>query len=923
MSINYTAIEMDNYYLKHYGIPRRSGRYPWGSGDNPYQRTGDFLGRVQEMKKSGKTEAEIAEELGMKSSKELRSAVSVATDTRRAITIASIRSMMGDGLTTKEISKKLGKPESTIKGLMNEEKYKRSQITGQVADKLEEFVDKHGVIEVGSGTEYYMGVSKTRLDNALYICDKENYPVYTTKVVNPTNRSTLTSVRVVCPKGTKYEDLIKDKSLMGNSKSAAELMRVRTATDGKEIITPPFQYPSSMDSKRIKIRYAEEGGKDKDGLVEIRRGVPDLDLGKSNYAQVRILVDGTHYVKGMATYSDDMPDGVDLVFNTNKHKGTPMCGPKDHTVLKNIDTKDATNPFGSLIKPNNPNYTPGSGQSYYKDPKTGEYKLSLINKRAEEGDWTDWDDTLPSQFLAKQNKNLIKKQLNLSIIDKQDELDTINSLENPTVRKKYLMDFAQQCDKNAITLKAAALPRQKWFVIVPEPSLKDNEVYAPKYENGEMVAAVRYPHEGTYQIPLLRVNNNNKAAAAKIPKTSVDAICVNANVAERLSGADFDGDTVMLIPTHDPQGNIKITSSDPLKGLADYDAKEKYPYREGMKVMSKQNTGKEMGIISNLIMDMTLQGADENELAAATRHSMCVIDAAKHKLDYKQSEIDNNILALKKKYQGKWNDETQRWNYGANTIITRAKAEASGRKTVGDPKINPDTGELIWKYKERKDGTPWFTKSTQMAETDDAHTLVLDENNPVESLYADYANNLMDLAKQARKDYVRVQENPIDTEAKRKYAKEVAEIKSNIRISQMNEPFERKAKVYSSAKLSKMEEENPDLTKKEITKFGQMYLEEGRALYGAKRKKIHITDKQWEAIQNNAVGKTDINLLMRFAEKDELRDLAMPSEKQDLSSVKINRIKAMSGSNYTIAEIAKACGVSTSTVSKYLSKGGK
>lgn len=36
--------------LMHYGMPRRSGRYPWGSGDNPYQHSGDFLSRVEELK---------------------------------------------------------------------------------------------------------------------------------------------------------------------------------------------------------------------------------------------------------------------------------------------------------------------------------------------------------------------------------------------------------------------------------------------------------------------------------------------------------------------------------------------------------------------------------------------------------------------------------------------------------------------------------------------------------------------------------------------------------------------------------------------------------------------------------------------------------------------------------------------------------
>ena len=44
--MNPIAEEMMSYYglceyvedsLLHYGMPRRSGRYPFGSGDNPYQ----------------------------------------------------------------------------------------------------------------------------------------------------------------------------------------------------------------------------------------------------------------------------------------------------------------------------------------------------------------------------------------------------------------------------------------------------------------------------------------------------------------------------------------------------------------------------------------------------------------------------------------------------------------------------------------------------------------------------------------------------------------------------------------------------------------------------------------------------------------------------------------------------------------------
>ena len=46
--------------LMHYVVKRRSGRYPWGSGDNPYQHGGDFLARVEELQRLGKTEKQIA-----------------------------------------------------------------------------------------------------------------------------------------------------------------------------------------------------------------------------------------------------------------------------------------------------------------------------------------------------------------------------------------------------------------------------------------------------------------------------------------------------------------------------------------------------------------------------------------------------------------------------------------------------------------------------------------------------------------------------------------------------------------------------------------------------------------------------------------------------------------------------------------------
>ena len=49
---------MNDNYLEHYGIPRRSGRYPWGSGSRPFQGDSPAAkssGKTKTSGKSGKT----------------------------------------------------------------------------------------------------------------------------------------------------------------------------------------------------------------------------------------------------------------------------------------------------------------------------------------------------------------------------------------------------------------------------------------------------------------------------------------------------------------------------------------------------------------------------------------------------------------------------------------------------------------------------------------------------------------------------------------------------------------------------------------------------------------------------------------------------------------------------------------------------
>lgn len=922
--------------LMHYGVARRSGRYPWGSGEDPFQHGRDFLGRIDELKKSGWTETpeNIMKEFGLTTT-QYRTEKSLAKDERRMLEVARVKSLAADGLGPTEIGKIIGKNESTVRSLLNEKSEAKMNEAKKTADFLRARIEEKGMIDVGTGVELELGVSKEKLNQALYILEREGYPVYKGGIPQATNPGQQTNQRVICPPGTEHKEIYQFDKVH----SATEY----TSHDGGQTFDK-FVYPKSMDSKRLQIRYADDVGPDgargieKDGIVEIRRGVDDLSLGNSHYAQVRILVDNNKYIKGMAVYSDDMPDGVDVVFNTNKKSDVPMG-----KVLKDIK-KDPDNPFGSLIGP--------KGQSYYID-KNGEKQLSLINKRADEGDWDDWANAIPSQFLGKQSLHLAKKQLDLAKADKQAEYDEICSLTNPTIKKHLLNKFADECDSAAVHLKAAALPGQKYHVIIPINSLKDGEVYAPNYENGTQLALIRYPHGGTFEIPILTVNNKHAPAKKLLGTDVIDAVGITSKVAERLSGADFDGDTVMCIPTNDKFGKVKITSTRPLDGLKDFDPKTQYPERPGMKYMKDPKTGKDstqmqMGMISNLITDMTLAGASTDELARAVRHSMVVIDAGKHKLDYKQSEIDNGITALKKKYQIKYDADGNEIGYGgASTILSRAKGEYTVPKRQGTPKVNlrdkewydpsKPEGSLIYKTADDLEYTVTKTnkrtgevttttkqrtqKSTRMAETDDAMTLVSGGKHPMELLYADYANNMKSLANQARVESATTGKIKYSATAKSTYADEVKSLNVKLDTALLNAGRERAANRMANAEVQNKIANDPTMSKGDIKKARQQSLSKYRAEVGSvsrRDRSILITDREWDAIQAGAISENTLTKILANADVDKLRERAMPRATTTLSTAKVNRIKAMSNSNYSLTEIAKALGVSTSTVSNYL-----
>lgn len=989
----------DSDYLAHYGTPRHSGRYPWGSGENPYQHSIDFLARVQEARDKGMTDTEIAKSMGMSTTK-FRAEYSLASTDRRKWAVETARSLRDDGLNPTEIARKMGLPgESSARSLLNYDAEARMHISEKTAKELKKAVDKYHMIDIGVGVERELGVSEEKLNQAIEILKKDGYVVYGGRMPQVTNTKNQTILKVLCEPGTEHKEIF-------------DYDKIHPAIDYGEFITREddkpsgFQYPASLSSKRIQVRYAEEGGTDMDGVMELRPGVKDISLGNANYAQVRILVDGTHYLKGMAVYADDLPDGIDVRFNTNKKQGKPMLGynedgtPNDSGVLKPIK-KDPDNPFGSAIKEN-------GGQSYYIG-EDGKKHLSVINKRSDEGDWDTWSNTLSAQFLSKQPLPLISKQLKLSESEVQSEYDEIMHLTNPNIKKSLLESFADDCDSKAVHLDAASLPGQKYKVILPLTKIKDNEVYNPSLEDGTRVALVRYPHGGLFEIPILTVNNRIEQGKKMLGTSPIDAIGINSDVAERLSGADFDGDTVMCIPL---SNKINLVNKPPLKGLEGFsttlnygpddtsytDANGKTHYCRGgieYRVMSEGQKQTQMGIVSNLITDMTLKGANDDEIARAVRHSMVVIDAPKHHLDYKKSEKDNKIDELYKTYQGHIDPLTGRYKEGASTLISQSKSEITiperkegayfvrsnnhpitiidednkvfmdsvtgelvSKGQIKTEYVNRQTGEKLYRetnrnytevnyktadgqnkkangvakngklyYKNEKgeytevtnekvDVKPATIKTTRMENTSDAKTLISNFNTPQEQAYANYANYMKQMANQARLESLKIEGLQYSPSAAKVYANEVKSLKYKLNISLLNAPRERHAQAIANGIIKAKKAANPNLTKDEAKKLAQRELVKARIKVGAKRKPVDITDKEWEAIQAGAISSSMLDKIINSTDSDTLRQLAMPRTTTVMSDAKINRAKSMANAGYTTAEIAKALGVSSSTITK-------
>ncbi len=936
---------MEHDYILHTGVKRKSGRYPWGSGEHPYQDEPWFTGWGELTKKY--STKEIADQFGM-SMKELRYRYSYAKDAKKAGDIAHAKELRYTRqMSPKAIAEKMGVSESTVNAWLKPGADERLRETRDLADKLVERAKMNKdvpAIDVGKGVSNVLGVNPTKLEASLTILKDEGYLIIKKPVTNPQNISKNTEMMFLYVPDKSYDKLSEEEKVKKafrdislNLDKIEPPYDVHVDENGKTHIG--IEPPKSISSDRVMIDWNDP----RDGLISIKRGVKDLSIGDDQYAQVRIAVDDTHYLKGMAVYADpkEFPPGIDIIAHTPKSdKKYVKMSPDDEAkqflkpMKKNPDgTVDKEDPFGAQIK--------AGGQLHYED-ENGKTQLGCVNKVNEQGQWSDWASakTLASQVLSKQDHKLAERQLELYRAQMNEQYEEIMNISNPVVRRKELIDFAEECDKAAVHMKAAALPGQSVCVILPGITLREDECYAPGYKDGDKLALIRYPHSGKHEIPVLTVNNRNKECREMIGTNVPDALCMNPKAAEKLSGADFDGDTVVVIPN-----NKRVIESAPqLKSLEGFDTKDAYPGYKGMPVIKHETQQNEMGRITNLITDMNLIGAPPDEMARAVKYSMVIIDSEKHKLNYKACYEEMRIDELKRKYQMKENGKYG----GSGTIVSKASGEAHIPEKEWQGKIDPETGEKIWRYTEkRKTVDPetgrwkWYgpkhpkydpegelkkMKSTNMAEHKDAMELVSKDRYPTELVYAKHANEMKRMANEARLASLKVEDTPYDPQAAKTYEREVESLKEKVNVAKVNAVLERRAvrvtDVIVADRMKNYPERYNNKTpdgKAHLSKLRKQVLEQQRAILN-KSSAFEINEREWQAIQAGALKKTKLEEVINRADQSCVKKLAFPdnSNKTKMTDANIARAKAMLNSGFTQAEVAEMFGISTTTLRKQL-----
>jgi hypothetical protein len=174
------------------------------------------------------------------------------------------------------------------------------------------------------------------------------------------------------------------------------------------------------------------------------------------------------------------------------------------------------------------------------------------------------------------------------------------------------------------------------------------------------------------------------------------------------------------------------------------------------------------------------------------------------------------------------------------------------------------------------------------------------------------------LGNEARRELVRTELRKQNKSAKEVYSHEVKGLESKLRDAEKNAPLERQAQVVARNIYSEKKRANPDMEKDEERKIKGQALEEARLRTGAKKQKIELTDREWEAIQAGAISNSMLGKILNHTDLDKLRERATPRDRPVMSSILTSRAKRMLDAGATLEEVADQLDVNLSTLKSSL-----
>lgn len=246
-----SAVFDEDDYLEHYGTKRHSGRYEWGSGGNVPGHNRTLLQQIEELRRQGVPEKDIADGFGLKTH-EMRDLKTIENNRIRQERIAFAQTLRDKGTSHVAIGQRMGISEGSVRNLLKDGETEKAAILTNIANVIKTEVDSDGgsLIDVGSGVEQHLNISENKLRAAVTMLRDQGYTLHNIKGEQPTTGKQ-TNIKVLAGPGVTKAEIYRRK---GEIRQPIRYFQEGGRTDFG--ILPPL----SISPDRVSINYAENSG---------------------------------------------------------------------------------------------------------------------------------------------------------------------------------------------------------------------------------------------------------------------------------------------------------------------------------------------------------------------------------------------------------------------------------------------------------------------------------------------------------------------------------------------------------------------------------------------------------------------------------------------------------------------------------------